>query len=141
MVKLSNQYGMSVTSEGSSHLALNLSFLDFALIILSVIVSFDIKEMVEATGKEASYFTIGLLVILLGVLYVGGMSYAGAYRRIKVKLITHIFMSASALAVSLGVFLSFTFFLSADEELNRSYVLFFYLFALAATVATRFVLV
>lgn len=114
-----------------------LSLLDFVLVIWGGLLTLNLNEMVESSGTRASYFSIGILMALLGGLYVAGMAYAGAYRRLKIRFLPHGFMSASALAVSLGVFLSLLFFFSQDDELNRKNVVFFYVLTLVATMVVR----
>lgn len=128
---------MSIASQRYSHMVWAMSLLDFTLIVLGGVLTLGLHDIVVMSGSKASYFPLMLLLALLGGLFVACMSYAGAYRRIKLKIFPHAFMSASALAVSLGVFLSLLFFVSQGGDLDRRNVLYFYGLTLVLAVVAR----
>lgn len=117
---------MRLDSQRYSHMIWTLVLLDFLLVVLCCVVTINLEELMASETGLARYFSLGLLVCLLAAMYVAGMAYAGAYRRVQINATQYFFISASALAVALGVFLSLSFFLWRNEELNRSVVVYFY---------------
>lgn len=124
----------------SRHLAQLLYILDMLIAVFAMVVAYDIRLYLidDTLTIEPIHMA---LVPAVAFLFAWGLSYAGAYRRLRIPFFTHVWVVASGLAFSLGALLTILFFILHDQSLSRLIIVLFCVIVFITTLLVRAILV
>ncbi len=114
--------------------------LDVLIAIFAMLTAYNIRVVFFAGDVTIAPIHI-VLVPCVALLFGWGLSYAGAYQRLRIPIVTHLWVVASGLAFSLGALLTILFFILHDHTLSRLIIVFFVVIVAVATVSMRAFLV